>query len=203
MSKFKVSLLAIVSAAAMFGAASVSAATPTFQVWNGTSWGDGTTHFIGTTTASYFGNNLPCPSADFTVVVTSGVAKITAVSFGGSSACSNIIPRGLPWKVSITATSGTGGTLTIGDTASTTTNVNGVNVFIPAPLNANCPSLNGRAPVTGVAMTNSTTTTGIASIQFSGTLGACAVSSTAPTHLRNRSLDGTVSYPAARVVLLP
>ena len=194
MSKFKIHLLAIVSAAAVFGAASASAAT--FQVWNsGTStWGDGTTHFVGSTTASYFGNSLPCSSANFTVVVTSGVASVTAVSFGGSAACTNIIPRGLPWKVTINSTNATGGVLTIGDTASTTTTANGVNVFIPAPLNANCPSLAGRAPVTGVALTNSTgTPPGVATIQFSGTLGACAVSSTG-THLK------TTGWPAARVI---
>lgn len=195
MSKFKAYLLSVVSAAAISSAATASAAS--FQVWNsGTStWGDGTTHFVGTTTASYFGNSLPCSSANFTVVVTGGVASITAVSFGGSTACSNIIARGLPWKVTINSTSGTGGVLTIGDTASTTTTANGVNVFIPAPLNANCPSLAGRAPVTGVTMTNSTgTPPGVATIQFSGTLGACAVSSTAPTHLR------TTGWPAARVI---
>ncbi len=191
MSKFKVSLLAAVSAVAMFGAASASAAT--FQVWNGSSWGDGTTHFVGTTTASYFGNSLPCSSADFTVVVSGGVASITAVKFGGNSACEQIIPRGLPWKVSITATSASGGTLTIGDTASTTTSAGGVNVFIPLPLNANCPSAAGRAPLPNVAMTNGSSSS-VATIQFSGTLGACAVASTAPTHLR------TTGWPAARVI---
>jgi hypothetical protein len=191
MSKFKTSLLAAMSAVAMFGAASASAAT--FQVWNGSSWGDGTTHFVGTTTASYFGNSLPCSSADFTVVVSGGVASITAVSFGGSAACAAIVPRGLPWKVSITATSGSGGTLTIGDTASTTTTAGGVNVFIPAPLNANCPNLNGRAPLPNVALTNGSSSSD-AAIQFSGSLGACAVASTAPTHLR------TTGWPAARVI---
>ncbi len=191
MSKFKTSLLAAMSAVAMFGAASASAAT--FQVWNGSTWGDGTTHFVGTTTASYFGNSLPCSVADFTVVVSGGVASITAVSFGGSAACSAIVPRGLPWKVSITATSGSGGTLTIGDTASTTTTAGGVNVFIPAPLNANCPSLSGRAPLPNVALTNGSSSSD-AVIQFSGTLGACAVASTAPTHLR------TTGWPSARVI---
>ncbi len=191
MSKFKVSMLAAMSAVAMFGAASASAAT--FQVLTGSTWGDGTTHFVGTTTASYFGNTLPCSVADFTVKVTGGVAQVTAVSFGGSAACSAIVPRGLPWKVSVTATSGSGATLTIGDTASTTSTAGGVNVFIPAPLNANCPSAGGRTPLPNVALTNGSSTT-VASIQFSGTLGGCAVASTAPTHLR------TTGYPAARVI---
>lgn len=194
MSKFRTCLLSIVSATAIFGAASASAAN--FEIWNGTAWvNSGTTHFVGTTTASYLGNALPCSVADFTVSVTGGVASVTGVSFGGSTACSNIVPRGLPWKVTINSTTAGGAILTIGDTASTTSTAGGANVFIPAPLNANCPSATGRAPVTNVTLTNSTgSPPGVASIQFSGTLGLCAVASTAPTHLR------TTGWPPARVV---
>jgi hypothetical protein len=44
-----------------------------------------------------------------------------------------------------------------------------------------------------VALTNGSSSSD-AVIQFSGTLGACAVASTAPTHLR------TTGWPSARVI---
>ncbi|MGH8032856.1 MAG: hypothetical protein ACREO8_10970 [Luteimonas sp.] len=174
MSKLKTSLLVVVSAAAVLSAASASAVS--FEVWNGSAWvANGVSHFTGPTTASYLGNSLPC-SADFTFNVAAGVATVTAASFSGNPTCTSIVSRGLPWTVTIGSGNGSSYGLTIGGT-STTTIAGGVNIFIPAPLNANCPGATSRGPVSGTLVNPTGTPPAATGFTFSGTLGPCAVSS--------------------------
>lgn len=175
-----------------------------FEVWNGSAWVQtGTTHLVGPTNAGYLGNFVPC-NADFTLQVASGVATVTAASFTGSSACTNIITRGLPWTVAIVSGSGSSWSLKIGDTQAGAT-LGGVNVRIPFPgMAVDCPNATGRAPVNGT-FTNGTSTTE-AVFQFpSQALGPCTVLSRAtpaPGHLRTTDFapNPDVVYASARIM---
>lgn len=151
MFKLKHSILALVSAAALCGAGTASASS--FELWNGSAWvNSGTVTFTGSTTASYLGIGVPC-SANFTVNLAGGVATVTAASFSGSAACSGIVASNLPWSMVGSAYSGANppfaGAPTLTPTLWTVA-ITGVRIYIPAPLNVNCPSPSGSGTVSGV-----------------------------------------------------
>lgn len=172
-----------------------------FELWNGASWvQSGTTHLIGPTNAGYLGNFVPC-NADFTLQLTSGVATVTAASFSGSSACTNIITRGLPWTVAIVSGSGSSWSIKVGDTGAGST-LGGANVRIPFPgTPADCPNATGRGPVNGT-FTNGTSTTP-AIFQFPAqALGPCTVLSRTvpPPALSHLQTTPVVTNAPARIM---
>lgn len=190
MSKLKTSLLTLVSAVAVFGAASASAAS--YQIWNGSAWvNSGTTNFVGPTTAAYVGNQVPC-TANFTVTLTNGAAAVTAASFSGSSSCNGITTGGLPWALSAPTAYGganppfAGAPTLVGALNSVT--ISGVRIFIPTPLNVYCPSSTGTGSVAGVLDANSY-------FVFKANLGPCAVQTRT-----NSAPNALVASPAVRVV---
>lgn len=171
MSKLKYSILALVSVAAIGAATSASAAS--FELWNGSAWvNSGSVSFTGPTTAGYLGNNVPC-SANFSVSVSGGVASVTAASFSGSAACSGIVASNLPWAMTPGAYSGANppfaGAPTLTPTLWSVT-ISGARIFIPAPLNVNCPSATGSGTVNGVLDSS-----GPNKFVFKGALGPCTV----------------------------
>ncbi|MEH6417473.1 hypothetical protein [Pseudomonas sp. CGJS7] len=190
MSKFKTSLLTLVSAMAVFGASSASAAS--YEIWNGSAWvNSGTSHFTGPTTAVYSGIQAPC-NADFTVVLSGGAASVTAASFSGSSTCAGITASNLPWPLSApSAYSGPNPVFSGSPTltpALWSVTISGVRINIPAPLNANCPSASGSGSVPGVLDANSY-------FVFKATLGPCSVQTRT-----NQAPNALVASPAVRVV---
>ncbi|WP_149194292.1 hypothetical protein [Luteimonas suaedae] len=118
---------------------------------------NGTTNFTGPTNATVLGNSLPCDQANFAMQVTNGVARVTAATFGPTSACQAITANNLPWSVAAPTSSAGPNNVTI----------NGISVTIPA-LGVTC-----TGNVTGT-LNNS----GVFS--FSGNLGACTVQSRSP-----------------------
>jgi hypothetical protein len=175
MSKLKNSLLALATAAAVFGASSASAAS--FELWNGSGWANnGTLTFFGPTTASYVGVGVPC-NASFTVTVTGGNAAVTAASFSGSSACTGITAYNLPWAMTPSAYTGANPPFTGSPTLTPTlwgVAISGVRIYIPSPLNVYCPSQTGSGSINGVLDSTSTATKNNQFV-FKGALGACSV----------------------------
>lgn len=175
MSKIKYSLLALVSAAAICGATSASAAS--FELWNGSGWTNtGTVNFVGPTTATYLGIAVPC-TANFGVTVTGGNAQVTSATFSGSSACSGITAYALPWSMTPGSYSGPNPPFSGSPTLTPTlwsVAISGVRIFIPSPLNVYCPSSTGTGTVNGVL--DFTSLPGVNNkFVFRGTLGACSV----------------------------
>ncbi|ALN83961.1 hypothetical protein IEQ11_02875 [Lysobacter capsici] len=175
MSKLKNSLLALATAAAVFGASSASAAS--FELWNGSGWTNtGSLTFFGPTTASYLGIAVPC-NASFTVTVSGGAASVTAASFSGSSACTGITAYNLPWAMTPSAYSGANPPFSGSPTLTPTlwsVAISGVRIYIPAPLNVYCPSSTGSGSINGVLDSTSTATQNNQFV-FKGALGACSV----------------------------
>lgn len=175
MSKLKNSLLALATAAAVFGASSASAAS--FELWTGTGWSNnGTLNFTGPTTASYVGIGVPC-TANFAVSLTSGVATVTSATFSGSAACSGITAYNLPWGMTPGAYTGPNPPFTGAPTLTPdlwSVAISGVRIFIPSPLNVYCPSQTGSGTVNGVL--DFTSLPGVNNkFVFKGALGACSV----------------------------
>lgn len=173
MSKLKHSILALVSAAAICGATSASAAS--FELWNGSAWvNSGSVTFTGPTTASYIGNSLPC-TATFNVSLSGGVATVTSASFAGSSACSGIVASNFPWGMTPGAYGGANppfaGAPTLSGALSSVA-ISGIRIFLPAPLNVTCPSATGSGTVNGVLESSGS---GSNRFVFKGTLGPCSV----------------------------
>lgn len=192
MSKLKISLLTLVSAAALFGAASASAAS--YVVWDGgsISWQpNGTTNFTGPTTATYLGNGLPC-DANFTVQLTAGTAQVTAASFSGSAACAGIVAYNLPWPMSApTPYTGANPPFTGAPTLTPplyNVSISGVRIYLPPPLNVYCPSSTGVSTVTGVL-------DGANRYVFKATMGACSVQTRT-----NTAPYSVVANPEVRVI---
>lgn len=152
MSRIKTTQLACCIAVAALGASPAFAAS--YTVGGSAS---GTSHVTGPTKATVVGNSLSCSAADFTVVSTGGVAKVTAASFGPSAACQAITANSLPWTISVPTSAG----------GPNNVKINGVSVTIPA-LGATC---------TG-NITGTLTTAG--KFSFNGALGFCTVQSTSP-----------------------
>jgi hypothetical protein len=126
----------------------------------------------GLTNASYNGLSVPC-TASFTVRDSSGSGSVVAASFSGSSACTAIVACNLPWAI--------GKPLAASGVANNT-QITGVCVKIPAPINQTCTGSNALA--TGIVkgtLTNPTPNT----FTFSGSLaaspsnGVCTVNSRA------------------------
>ncbi|MFK3647751.1 hypothetical protein ACI2IY_04860 [Lysobacter enzymogenes] len=176
MSKLKHSILALVSAAAICGATSASAAS--FELWNGSAWvNSGSVTFTGPTTASYIGNSLPC-TANFSVSVSGGVAVVTGASFTGSSACNGIVASNFNWGMTPGAAGGytganppfTGAPTLTGPLSSVS--ISGIRIFLPAPLNVTCPSTTGSGTINGVLESSGS---GSNRFVFKGALGPCSV----------------------------
>ncbi|MBN7137946.1 hypothetical protein A7A76_02425 [Lysobacter enzymogenes] len=176
MSKLKHSILALVSAAAICGATSASAAS--FELWNGSAWvNSGTVTFSGPTTASYLGNSLPC-TATFTVNLSGGAATVTGASFTGSSACNGIVASNFAWGMTPGAAGGytganppfTGAPTLTG--ALSSVSISGIRIFLPAPLNVTCPSTTGSGTINGVLESSGS---GSNRFVFKGALGPCSV----------------------------
>lgn len=189
MSKFKTSLLTLASAVAIFGAASASAAS--FEVWNGSAWvSTGTTNFTGPTTASYLGVPAPC-DANFAVSISGGVATVTSATFTGSSTCTGILAS-TPWPMSApTAYTGANPPFAGAPTLTPSlynVSISGVRIYLPPPLNVNCPNGSGTATVTGVLDSANR-------FVFKSTLGPCSVQTRT-----NSAPNALVANPAVRVV---
>lgn len=171
MSKLKQSFLALVTAAAVCGAGSASAAS--FELWNGSAWvNTGSVTFTGPTTASYLGIAVPC-NATFNVNVSGGTATVGSASFSGSAACSGITASNLPWAMTPGAYGGANPPFAGAPTLTPTlwsVSISGVRIYIPAPLNVNCPSATGSGTINGVLDSASPNR-----FVFKGTLGPCSV----------------------------
>lgn len=136
----------------------------------------------GLTNASYNGLSVPC-TASFTVRDTAGSGSVIAASFSGSSACTAIVACNLPWAI--------GKPLAASGVANNT-QITGVCVKIPAPINQTCTGSNALAsgivkgtltnqspnpPATPIVTPTAFTFTG--SLAASPSNGVCTVNSRA------------------------
>ncbi|MGO1070421.1 hypothetical protein [Lysobacter sp. CA199] len=134
-------LLGLVCATAAFSA--VPATASSFEVWNGSGWSNnGTSHLIGPVNFSYL-NSFPC-TADLTVTVSNGVAKVTNVQFSGSQLCAAIAGQLLPWSVTASPAPYAGANPPFAGAPLLTpvlrdVSFDGVRIRLPAPLSTNCP----------------------------------------------------------------
>ncbi|HWB36045.1 hypothetical protein [Fulvimonas soli] len=115
----------------------------------------------GPTSVSFLGIAYPCTST-FTVESVSGVAKVTAASFTGSSVCNAIHANNLPWAISAP-------TAVSGSTPTWTATVSGVSVVA-----AGIFTCSGTATIKVVGDDSVPTST---HVNLSGSLGVCTVNS--------------------------
>lgn len=145
------------------------------QLYNGITWVDtGTATYTGPVTMTYVGKTVAC-NVTMTLSLSGGLvfsaSTITSMSGSGSNPCSGVVASNMPWSITPGTYTGPNppfpGAPTLTPPLSSFA-MSGVRIFIPAPLNVNCPSTTGSGTINGVLDSDGR-------IVFKSAIGPCAI----------------------------
>lgn len=152
---------------------STPSSAASLQLFNGSAWVDsGTVVYTGPVSLTYLGITVPCTMSMAVSIHSSktfSASTVTSLSESGSTTCSGIFAGNLPWAIALGYYSGPNPPFTGAPTLTPplySFTITGVRLFIPAPLNVNCPSATGSGTVNAVI-------DGSGRMVFKSALGPC------------------------------
>lgn len=167
MASIRKMLFALLAASTLW--ISMPASAQYLELWDGTGWvKSGSVSYTGYVKLTYIGIMVPCYSG-WTLSLTAGVGNFQGMTQSGSTTCLGVIASNLPWTTYTGTYNGPNPPFTGSPTLTAplhSITITGVRIYIPAPVNVNCPSSTTSGTIKGWMDSGG-------GIVFKSTLGPC------------------------------